>query len=303
MRNKTFEEQEKEYPYSIYFIHNFINYILENGISANELSTKYLYSGVTSEFALQDNLIVENCFISTSFNQNIAKTFSTNNGNLMIINVTKLFANVKCLVIDESVEDYLHEEEVLFLPGFLVRKNIYNNNILEYEYKMNDDLINKYTNVDIKVKLGGTKLLKRKIPHIELKNKLVIWYRAIQNRKVEIIGDVFIPKDIEKIPYFFKHHVLRKDDEYQHISKLIPEYQDIKDMPNMNKLKDSYMVHMAIYDYKKNKITTMCYGLFNEFYEQLFDQTRVQEAKDTIIKQYSFLSTLPVKKFTNSKIQ
>lgn len=83
---------------------------------------------------------------------------------------------------------------------------------------------------------------------------------------------------------------------------MIPEYQDIKDMPNMNKLKDSYMVHMAIYDYKKNKITTMCYGLFNEFYEQLFDQTRVQEAKDAIIKQYSFLSTLPIKQITNSKI-
>jgi hypothetical protein len=294
MRNKSFEEQEKDYPYIMFFIHNFIDYIFKNGISINELNKKhkYLYRGITNEYTLQ-NEFIENGFMSTSLDKDISKDFAKENGKLIVIQISTLSKDTKCLLIDESIEDYLHEKEILLLPGFLKRTTIYKNNILGYSYKMNNELINKYQNAKIKVAVGGSPI-NNKIPHIELKDKLIIWYRAIKNRKVEIIGDIFMPKEEDKIHYFFKKYVLSKDEEYQHISKLIPEYQDIK---NNNKLKDSYMVFMAVYDYRKKFINTLNYGLYDEIYTMLFDQSRVQEVKDLIISQYSFLSSVPKKVF------
>jgi hypothetical protein len=260
---------------------------LKNGISINELSKthKYIYRGVTNEYILQNELI-ENGFMSTSIDKNISEEFAKKNGNIIVIDIRNLSKDIKCLYIDESVEDYLHEKEILLLPGFLTRTKLYKNNIVGYSYKMNNELINKYKNATIKVAVGGSD---KKIPHIELKNKLIIWYRAIQNRKAEIIGDMFMPKEDNKIEDFFKKCVLTKDNEYQNISKLIPEYQDIK---NNNKLKDSYMVFIAVYDYKKNNIITLNYGIYDDIYYNLFDQSRVEEVKDLITKQYSFLSTM-----------
>jgi hypothetical protein len=135
----------------------------------------------------------------------------------------------------------------------------------------------------------------QEIPNIELKSNLVVWYRAIHNREIEIIGDMLLPNNEDEIYTFFKYNVLQQDNKYQALKKFIPEYQDIKNNSELssimrNKYLDSYTIFMAIYDYKNKNIITMSYGMFDEFFTNLFDQLKLQEAKDLIIKNYEFLS-------------
>ena len=97
---------------------------------------------------------------------------------------------------------------------------------------------------------------------------------------------------------------MQQDNKYQALKNFIPEYQDIKNNKKLssierNKLLDSYTIFMAIYDYKNNKIITMSYGMFDDFFTNLFDQTKLQEAKNLIIKNYKFLSTIPIVSDTN----
>jgi hypothetical protein len=61
---------------------------------------------------------------------------------------------------------------------------------------------------------------------IDLRNKLVVWYRAIYNRPAEVVEVTRLPKTSQGVDRFWRN-VRRSDDEYENMNQFIPEYQDL----------------------------------------------------------------------------
>lgn len=94
-----------------------------------------------------------------------------------------------------------------------------------------------------------------------------------------------IPKDSKKVLKFFLNIVMPKDDNYQKMIELIPEYEEMNDKlhaktyTNQDILKcKSWNIFMAIYDINTKDIITLHYGLF----EQTFKESFVGNDKDVI---------------------
>jgi hypothetical protein len=215
--------------YSKCIISEMINYIHQNGISANELQTKYkyLYRSIPNNILIK-KLIQDDGFISMTPDRNIAKEYGT---KIIVINTSDLQFDFKYLVLQDTV--YL-------LPGYFTIKYLHTNNDLEYTY------ISKQLHFDENM----PKILK--MPNISLENSIIILYRAIPNRSIEIIGHSFSICDF-----------------------------DLYD--------SNYHYFMAIYNYKEDKIVTMSYGIFDEMFNNLFDQSQLQETKTIILETFSYL--------------
>ena len=268
MRNKTFEEQSINYPITIHYIYKLIKYILKHGKTATEIqnTTDKLYRGITEDYAINNNYI-DNGFMSTTLSKTVANKFSEKNGNIIRFKTKDLPENTKYLIIKGS------EKEILFLPGSIEIVNNKNNRICKY--KMNEELVNKYKL--LKKIVGG---FEDQIPDIDLSDKLVVWHRAIKNRPVEIIGQTFLVKNQERVITQMKA-VLRSDDRFHRVTNLMPEYQDTKDK--------TYNIHMAIFDYKNNKVLTLYYGMIDEMIRGFADQSRDEEIIEFIKNKYKWL--------------
>jgi hypothetical protein len=267
MRNKTFEEQVSTCPYAIKYIKHFLKYFDTHGVTAEQLllKTNVLYRGITADYLISQEM-QENGFMSTSYKKHVAKSFA-NKGKILSFDIKKLPKDTKFAVIDQEIEDYLMEYEVLFLPGTIRILNV--SEFVECSYVMNSELVSKYSGLS-----GGGEL--EDIPEIDPSEKLVVWYRAIPKKPVQIIAQIFVPKKNALV--FFKQNVLPMDDQIQRYIELIPDY---------NKT-NSYNIYMAIYDYKKKHIDTLHYGLFDSFFTNMFDQTRIKEVESTITEKYSW---------------
>lgn len=270
MRMKTFEEQVATCPYAIRYIKHFLKYFETHGVTSDQLSSKtrstVLYRGLTAGYPISQEM-KEDGFMSTTYKKHVAKSFA-GNGNVLSFDIKKLPKNAKFAVIDQEIQDHLMEYEVLFLPGTIRILGV--SEFVDCSYAMNKELINKYSELTHN---GGGDL--EDIPDIDPAGKLVVWYRAITDRPVEIVAQMFVPE--KDTVAFFKQNVLTMDDSLQRSVDLIPEK------------KDCCNIYMALYDYKKKMIDTLHYGLFDSFFKNMFDQKRTEEAEAAIKGRYSWL--------------
>lgn len=262
MRTKTFEEQVENCPYAIRYIKHFIDYFDKHGLTSEDLLSRtrsaVLYRGITASYPISQEM-QEDGFMSTS-KKHVAKSFA-GNGNVLSFDIKKLPRDAR------FAEDYLMEYEVLFLPGTVRILGV--SEFVECSYTMNKDLIDKY----LELRHGGGEL--EDIPEIDPSAKLVVWYRAITGKPIEIVAQMFVPE--KDAAAFFKQNVLTMDDTLQRSVELIPES------------KDCYNIYMAIYDYKKKHVDTLHYGLFGSFFKNMFDQKRTKDVESAIKSRYSWL--------------
>jgi hypothetical protein len=223
------------------YITKLINLFISHGISAQELKIKYkiLYRGVSPEFTLK-SISEEHGFISTTPNIKIAKKYAGINGKIIIFLTKNLCNNNKYLIVDN---------QVIFLPGFLTINKLYSNNYLEYNYISNNEIINKYHSFS-EFNIQNFKTIDN--------FNIIIWYRAIKNKNVEILGNKF-DENIGTLKY----------------DTLKYNFDDI-------------FSFIALYNCHIKKFETLHYGISEELYHNLFDQSRVQEVKDLIINNYEF---------------
>jgi hypothetical protein len=269
--------------YTRHYIIKMIHYFFKYGIHKDKLKDDYLYRGVDKDFLLDTNY-EEKGFMSTSLNRHVAS------GNIMMFNVQKLPKNVPFVLIDDNIDQYLAEQEVLFLPGSIKLKKTSVG--IKAIYKMNPIFYELNSLVG-----GGRDDCFRTIDEsakINLRGKYIVWYRAIVGRPVEIVGLMEMPKKTDEACKFFNKVVLPHDDKYEMKTEFIPQYKDLKEKKNKTKeefeLFKSYSVHMAIYDAKQKKVLTIHYGVFDEmFLEELFDAKRQHEVEDSIIRRCSWL--------------
>jgi hypothetical protein len=131
---------------------------------------------------------------------------------------------------------------------------------------------------------------------IDLRNRLVVWYRAIYNRPAEIIAITTLPKTIKKVKADWKKQVEDNDDKFEDATFLIPEYQDLikitkenrdeslDERIKINRKISSYTIYYAIVERKTINILTLHYGIPKQFFAELFDMKKADEVKDVIHK-------------------
>lgn len=281
MRNNDPHKIISQFKYSAYFIKAFIEYFYTHGSSANEIrkQTLKLYRGYDDQFKFSDT-IRDFGFIATSKKNSVAKEFAGDKGEVIRMKTEYLPDTVPYVIIDENISEHLREEEVLLLPGTL-----YITTSKKCKYKPNMQLIDIYRNASMAG--GGHNMIAAdSAMDIELAGKIIVWYRAIQGRPVEIINWRNIPKSEKKLYKFFRYKVDRLDASYESILRLIPEYVDLVNKPNKSSAETkrmmSYMVFTAIYDPKAKIVETIRYGVFNEVFEEIFNTSRCGEVEQTI---------------------
>lgn len=259
----------KSYKYIKIFLDEFLFYFKTHGVTKDALGCKTLYRGLT-KMVMTEN-IRDYTFMSTSKDKDIADSFAGRDGCVIKLSTKHLPLGVPFVIIDDTICDYMHENEVLLLPGTITMtsnvKGAYNVDKDVYEYMT-------------QLTQGGggevnwTELLS--IPNIDLKGKYVVWWRAIKDMPVEILSYIQLPNKSDKqVIAFWKEYVDPKDRRYEEWCDYIPRYKYIMDKTPESRTKaerdelSSYSVYMAIYDKKQNKIDHYHYGVFDVFAKEI----------------------------------
>jgi hypothetical protein len=186
------------------------------------------------------------------------------------------------------------EKEYVFLPGTItsVSSSIYS------EYKTDINLIKMYREIPITIKGGGEGNTDDMFGdlNIDLRNRLIVWYRVIYNRPAEIIAVSRLPKTMKKIKADWKEQVEDNDVKYEDATQLIPEYKDLvkKNKDNVNQSLDeeiktsrkiaSFNIYTAIVERGTINILTIHYGIPRSFFTELFDMKKAEDVKAVIFK-------------------
>lgn len=264
-------------------------WLIEKGI-------KTLYRGYKlSNFTLQDSFR-DDGFISTSQLVNVAKDFQGSKGNILCFDVSELSDDCIFVYINDDIEDHLNEEEILFPPGriTLLRKTIDDENI-KASYEPNSKLL-EY----MKKRLRGghydvqkTELVNLpKSAFVDMNGKLVVWYRAIKNRPIDVLTWHELP--LKEAGTVFMKDVLKRDKEFSWRNEFIPEYSDLlKKQETINEDEyhklNSYTVFMAIIDREKKSVLDVRYGIPSEMFKELYDTSRDNEIEEVILKKCAWL--------------
>ena len=281
LRKYDYEHLAKHSVWCKKYVEKMLWYFKKYGVSKQDLlqkDVKTLYRGYDNRFVLTRE-IIDTGFIATSSCKKVAEKFACLDtrhlaGKVIAISVEEdLPSDVVVVIINEDIADHLNENEFLLLPGTLSFREKFNGNIM-YSYKKNEDIEMFFQPRPIsktrkKSQMGGGDDF-LSIPIEATTNicgMVVVWWRWIKNRPIQMINWIHLPADEEDIEYFMKNVVFKLDDEYLlHTQYLVPEYQDLKEKnmkrtPEEEELYASYAVHMAIYDPKKKKTLTLKYGL------------------------------------------
>lgn len=227
-------------------------------------------------------------FIATSTQKHIANTFARDDGILTVLCVKDLPPNAIHVKIDESISEEMLEEEVLLIPGTLSFKRI-------------DDVFRMFYSPDVRYlsmiesMSGGdmnmSKTTKVQIPKsslVPVNNKLFVWWRSIVERPVESLGWMITPKDPEEALKYFKTHIMRHDESFQHKNKFIPDFCDLSQKRWSERTEEehhrfhSYIVHMAMIDLDTKAIIDLRYGIPSNMIGELMPSDK----NDLMIGQY-----------------
>ena len=310
MGNISHEVIINDYPNTLYFIKNYINYFGEYGVYKKDLEVlniKQLYRGVSNNFIVQ-NININNCFISTTWKHYVAQKFANHLGSIMIFKVDDLPSNIPFVVIDD-----LNEGEIVFLPGNItsnnadiliprftnmlkhvyiskykpnkkliqlyidtqiggkIKKQLYNNiQILENEIYTKRLVNNKRDNTYTNFILSQLSPYLNEIPNISLAGKQIVFYRAIKGRDIDVLDRLDIPNREDEIYNFFNIRVKQCEEIFTNITNLMPEVKELRKILTDKEKLGSYNIYMAIYNKKSNIVEEVYYGIFKFMYSELY---------------------------------
>jgi len=280
-------ESHTKRKYICKFYVNFVNYFFEYGKKQSEIAklTKVLYRGCPRLRPHAHAPILDKAFISTTEDLTVAQRFAGANGSILTFRTSKLPTTVPYVKIDDTLADYLFESEILFLPGTITfskdLKATYSPfpNVKEMCEQIGGSQDSKYDITDLE------------IPTIDLRGKIVVWYRAVQGRAPDILDVRTLPKTHKGVEMHFKTIIFPHDAYLQELRSYIPEYVDMQAKKGKTTQESekvhSYMVHMAIYDPINKSIDTINYGVFDEVFPEIFNMTHKPAVQKTILKYFA----------------
>jgi hypothetical protein len=273
---RNFDEL-KEHKYTCKFYLKFIKYFYKHGIYQKDLLllSKKLYRGYNNNWVLTETF-TDNGFISTSFSKEITTKFASN-GTIITFDVSDLPTNVPFILINHKVADYLDEEEVVFLPGKI---NI-NKSGLKARWKPKLNLIEKCKAKEMQ----GGRVDKIKVPKHDLRGRIVVFWRCIEGRYPEILGQFRLQNTHDGVYLDFEKVVYPRWDHLNGVKNFIPEYIDLDKIKNKSDVEKSkwwsYTVYMAIFNPKTKQVETLTYGIPEGMFS---DITNVKEISKSIQK-------------------
>ena len=257
---RNFDELS-EHKYTCQFYLKFLKYFYKYGVYKDDIKkkTRKLYRGYTNTWIFSKQF-QDNAFISTSISKDIATKFASNGeGNVITFRVSELPENIPFVLIDNQIAPYLDEEEIVFLPGTIDIENG------KARWTPNINLEEKCKQM---AKGGGGP--KFDIPDLELRGKIVVFWRCIQGREPDILGQYRLSKSVRGVHRDFKEQIYNRWDHFDGVKNFIPEYMDFKKAQNKSESEKrkwmSYFVYMAIYDPVSKKVDTLTYGMPSDMY-------------------------------------
>ena len=139
------------------------------------------------------------------------------------------------------------------------------------------------------------------LPLESARGKRLLFYRAIQDRPVEVLGYIDCPQAFEEYRKVIRFDLPNMLNYYNRINDYIPEVQDIQayfkkpkksaaKYKRLRKRWNSFFVHFAIFDTVSNDVLSICGFEPSCLFEEVFESARKQEVIDAVIK-YSTTST------------
>jgi hypothetical protein len=138
------------------------------------------------------------------------------------------------------------------------------------------------------------------VPKVELSGMWVVFYRAIDNRPAEIVGQMRLPAsdDLKCIVDYWIHAVTPAEARFERMTEIIPEVQDLKSAAfacndpehayAILKRMHSFRVHLAIYDRVNDEVLYLRYGEFPFMVKELqVDESRDAEVVNLIGNTYN----------------
>lgn len=263
------------------FYVNFVNYFFDHGKTQSEIvkRTKQLYRGYPR---LPTSIpFTDKAFISTTEDLSIAQKFGE---KVLTFKTSKLPTNVPYVVIDDTIAEYLFESEILFLPGTIdvclkTLKATYTPlpNLKEMcdHYAGGGDTTNEYDVANLE------------IPKLDLRGKIVVWWRAVSGHNPEVIDIQTLPNTHKGVELLFRTKIFPRDAYLQDMRTYIPDYVDLRERKNKTDVErlqlQSYMVHMAIYNPIQKEIDTINYGVFDEVFPEIFEVSKSPQVKKAIM--------------------
>lgn len=291
MRNVSFKIQKKDLPNTFWFIQNYLLYFNDYGIYSEDLikeSINILYRGIrnTPYFQIHNNSSYsDNGFIATTYDYNVAKDIAERNV-ILNFSVENLPKDTKFIIINNRLEEYLLESEILMMPGKLIIDDKWNTT-----YEPNIPLINRYLRSKTpKINMSGGSW---KIPTFDIENKSLVFYRAIYNRPVEVLNVIYFPKDAS---VDIRRAIRKTQNFFESMTELIPEFMDLQKIVSLPKDKkitmeeyqearrkmNSFVVHIALWD--GSKVETMHLFEYHLLFKELFDMSRLEEVETELNK-------------------
>ena len=291
MRDNEFNQQVSELPHAVYFIKNYIEYFFQHGIFYKDISdkTRILFRGYKLDF-LPTVESIHNAFISTTKNMAVAQEFSGKNGTVISFKTKHLPRTIPFVQITKDIAPHSSEDEIVFLPGSIIIGSKYS------EYKPNDELINMYRSANIPVQGGAMTNDAFQDIEIDLRNKMVVWYRKVYNRAPDVIKICRLPHTVKKVKEEWKEIVEDNDERFENANYFIPEYTDLQKEkalePNASKRMiasrkiRSFNVYTAIVDVSSENVNilTMHYGVPRQVFTEVFDISNIGVAEALVIK-------------------
>lgn len=249
-------DELSENKYTCKFYLKFIKYFYKHGIYKKAM-TKRLYRGYNNNWIVSESF-QENAFISTSKSKEVASKFANNGkGTILTFKVSDLPDNVPFVLMDHKVAE---EEEIVFLPGKIeIGKGF------KARWTPNTNLEEKCKQMG-----GGGDDDKIDIPNLDLRGKIVVFWRSIVGRKPEVLGQYRLSKTQKGVHHDFKEQIDPRWDHFDSVKNFIPEYIDLGLVKNKSTVQKrawwSYTVFIAIYDPVLKKVDALTYGVPDDLF-------------------------------------
>jgi hypothetical protein len=304
------KELVRDFPHTAYFARQLVQYADIYGLTFEELRNsehiQILYRGIHVSQVYPNH---DRGFIATSHTLEVAQRFSKGHDTDGIVYEFNVGDHTPILerslvMIDERLADYLMESEVLLMPGEI--SIIFCDGAhCQATYRPAVSLLNEYRDITVsRTSLGemrgGSSIRRlsfaipasRKSVHrplLELRGKIVVYWRAIVHRKIDILGYHRIPDGSDEEAYEFMRSVVqRAEQSYEHSLERIPEYQDLVKKvgrsPDETRRMTSYRVFTMLVDPATKEVVTPHLGLSSSLFRESQDIMRLDEARQAALE-------------------
>jgi hypothetical protein len=303
MRNYAPDVIYKVAPNAFRFIKKMIVYFDKHGVSKDFLEKRgwdTLYRGLSTRF-VKHAMYQEKGFISTTWDKSIASYFASKAGDQGVVQkflTRDLGPTFRCVIIDTRIAPYLHEAEVLLLPGNVQLKTgtvICNSETMDCKYATDEAMIEMFRQKPmprIRKMDGGYAPPAYSLR--DLCGKYIVFYRARFKQPVEVLGKLRIPTKECDAEHVVTVEKAKMEAFFEHATDIIPEFLQLRTTlqnatavtPTILKkvrISQGYQVFPALFDHHTKRILTIHLDIPAAFFYEQFDRLREKDVVDAIL--------------------